>query len=660
MRRALKKGLHTSIILSWYCLPKIRPRASHLYLHGRCEILGYIMNQMYTTALGGLLVLSPLSMAMAAEKSVFQLPKINVVANLVEQNNADTLAAVTVINREEIERKQFNSLQDLLRTIPSISYTSSGGMGQTAGISIRGANSNALLVLVDGQKVGSATLGQTAFEHLPIAQIERVEVVRGPRSSLYGSEAIGGVVKVYTRKGTTDGVKPFASFTYGSHETYEANAGLNIRQDNSWATLSASGLKTRGINASTLTEPQDLDKDGYENASISLRAGHQINERLDVSINALHVDGKYEYDAQDDWGYPYADTPNVHAKIEQTIYGAGAKFKANDIWTTELKLGRAVDKNESFDAYPASFETLRDSASWLNTLELHPNHSVVAGVDYQVDEIKSSNTYVENERDNIGYFAQYLGNVGKVELQGAVRFDDNEQFGDKTTGNATLGYRFNDAILAYATYGTAFRAPTFNDLYWVGTGNPDLQPETSKNTEIGVKGQHKFINWELNAFENKIDNLIAWAPNAAGEYVPSNINEALIRGVELVLGQNYDNVSWNLNYTNQDPENRSKGAEGQQIAYRPKQILNVSLDYAIDQWTIGGAVHAEDKRKTTDFANPELHGFALFDTRVSYKVSPEFEIQTKLANVFDVEHNTNNGYNQDGRTAWVTLRYAMK
>jgi vitamin B12 transporter len=637
------------------------PSARFTFIVARAvRYLGSTMNYISATTLGGLLVLSPLSIAMAAEKSVFKLPELNAVANLVEQKNADTLAAVTVIDREEIERKQFNSLQDLLRTIPSISYTSSGGMGQTAGISIRGTNSNALLVLVDGQKVGSATLGQTAFEHLPIAQIERVEVVRGPRSSLYGSEAIGGVVKVYTRKGATDGVKPFASFTYGSHETYEANVGVNIRQDNSWATLSAAGLKTQGINASTLTEPQDLDKDGYENASISLRAGHQFNDRLDVSINALHVDGKYEYDAQDGGYGAYTDTPNVHAKIEQNVYGASAKFKATDLWTTELKLGRSEDKNESFDAYPASFETIRDSASWLNTLALHANHTVVAGVDYQVDEIKSSNTYVENERDNVGYFAQYLGNLGKVELQGAVRFDDNEQFGDKTTGNATIGYRFNDAVLAYATYGTAFRAPTFNDLYYPNSGNPDLAPESSKNTEIGVKGQHKYVNWELNAFENKVENLIAWAPNAAGKWVPSNINEARIRGVELVLGQNYDNVSWNLNYTRQDPENRSKGAEGQQIAYRPKQILNVSIDYAIDQWTIGGAVHAEDQRKTGNTANPELHGFALFDTRVGYKVTPEFEIQAKLANVFDVEHNTNNGYNQDGRTAWVTLRYAMK
>lgn len=294
MRRALKKGLHTSIILSWYCLPKIRPRASHLYLHGRCEILGYIMNQMYTIALGGLLVLSPLSMAMAAEKTVFQLPKINVVANLVEQANTDTLAAVTVIEREEIERKQFSSLQDLLRTIPSISYVNTGGLGQTTGLSIRGTNSNAVLVMVDGQKLASATTGQTAIEHLPIDQIERIEVVRGPRSSLYGSEAVGGVIQIYTRKGTADGIKPYASLKYGSHETYDANVGVDIRKENTWMSASLAGLKTQGLDV--LTSKTEEDKDGYENVSASLKAGHQFNELFAIEVNALHVQGEAEYD----------------------------------------------------------------------------------------------------------------------------------------------------------------------------------------------------------------------------------------------------------------------------------------------------------------------------------------------------------------------------
>lgn len=661
MRWALNQGLYTACdVLHSIADPNPPTCFSLMLSHGWCDLGMYFMQRLLKTAVSSVFLLSPLSMAMAAEKPVFQLPTINVVASLVEQNNADTLAAVTVIDRAEIERKQFNSLQDLLRTIPSVSCTNYGGQGKTTGISIRGTNANAVLVLVDGQKVGSATLGQTAFEHLPIAQIERVEVVRGPRSSLYGSEAVGGVIKIYTRQGSTDGIKPFASVSYGSHETYEANAGVNVRTDNSWATLSLAGLKTQGINASTLTEAADLDKDGYENASVSLRAGHQFSDRLEISANVLHVNGKNEFDNQDDWGYgAYTDTQNVHSKIEQSVYGINTKFKPIDAWTTELKLGRSEDKAETFDAYPSEINTERDTAAWLNTVNLTDKHTVLAGVDYQLDKVTGSNTYVKDERDNIGYFAQYLGSFAQLDVQAALRLDDNEQFGNQTTGNASLGYHLTNDILAYVSYGTAFRAPTFNDLYYPSSGNPDLEPEESKNIEVGFKGQNQYVNWELSAFDNKIDDLIAWAPNASGQWLPDNVQKARIRGVELVLGQSYDAISWNFNYTYQEPENRSEGAKAKQLVYRPEQLMNLDVDYKIDQWTIGGAIRAESSRPTGDFS-PELAGYALFDTRVTYQATPEFSIQAKLANVFDVEHKTYNGYNQDGQTAWLTLRYAMK
>lgn len=612
------------------------------------------------TIFGSFIFLTQVPNTFAQVNDIKVLPTINSVSNLIEQKNQDTLAAVTVIDRTEIESKNFNSLQDLLRTVPSVSYTNNGGQGKTTGISIRGTNSNAVLVLVDGQKVGSATLGQTAFEHLPISQIERVEIVRGPRSSLYGSEAIGGVIKIYTRKGSTQGLKPFANFTYGSHETYEANVGFNARSENSWATLSVAGLKTQGINASTLNESEDLDRDGYENASASLRAGHTFNDRLDVSMNVLHVVGNNDFDNQDDWGYgAYTDTPNVHSKIEQAVYGTNLKYKANDRWTTELKLGVSQDKQHTYDAYPAEINTQRDTLSWLNTIQLSPKHNLVSGFDYQVDKVTGSTRYDEDTRYNLGYFAQYLGSIGKFDLQGALRIDDNQQFGNQTTGNTTLGYHLTDQVLAYATYGTAFRAPTFNDLYYPYSGNPNLNPEKSENYEIGFKGQHTYLNWELNAFDNKVENLISWAEDASGNWLPSNVQQARIRGIELVLGQSLDHFVWNFNYTYQDPENCSRGEERNQLIYKPKQLLNLSADYSMQNWTVGGSFHAEDSRRTGDYT-PDLSGYVLFDTRVTYRVTPEFSIQGKLANAFDVKNITNTGYHQDGRTAWVTLRYAMK
>ncbi|WP_180074274.1 MULTISPECIES: TonB-dependent receptor domain-containing protein [unclassified Acinetobacter] len=622
------------------------------------------MHSFSKTLIGSLFVLSPLSAAMA-EDQVHQLPVItNTVANIVEQDSQKTLAAVTVISREEIERKQFNSLQDLLRTVPGVTYSNTGGLGKVTSVSIRGTGNRHALVLVDGQKVGSATLGETAFEHFPIDQIERVEVLRGPRSSLYGSEAIGGVIQIFTRKGTQNGIKPFASFTYGSHETYQGNVGLNIRQNDTWATLNVAGTKTQGIDATNIAEPYDLDKDGYENKSASLRMGHKFNDQFDIDASVLVVDGENEYDNRDDWGSPYIDAKNVHSKIEQNVYSIGATYKPFDVWTTGLKLGRSEDKLDSRDGYPSVINTQRDSLSWLNTLNFNQQNTLMLGFDYQNDEVSGTKAYAVKERDNKAYFAQYLGSFGNFDVQGAVRQEDNEQFGNHTTGSATLGYRFNDAIQTYVSYGTAFKAPTFNDLYWPGSESPTLVPEESENYEVGFKGVVSNVQWELNAFHNEIENMIAWAPNASGNYVPSNIDKAKIKGAELSLTQQLNNFLWNINYTYQEPENETAGSHGKQLVLKPKQIFNASADYTMDKWTVGASVHAEDKRYTNAANTDELGSFATVDTRVTYQATPEFSVQAKLANMFDKEYSTNYSnstlFNQDGRTAWITLRYAMK
>ena len=622
------------------------------------------MHSFSKTLIGSLFVLSPLSAAMAADQ-VYQLPVItNTVANIVEQDAQKTLAAVTVIDREEIERKQFTSLQELLRTVPGVTYSNTGGLGKVTSVSIRGTGNRHALVLVDGQKVGSATLGETAFEHFPIDQIERVEVLRGPRSSLYGSEAISGVIQIFTRKGTQNGVKPFASFTYGSHETYQSNVGLNVKHDNTWATLSLAGTKTQGIDATNINEANDLDKDGYENKSASLRMGHKFNDQFNVDASVLVVDGENEYDNRDDWGSPYIDANNVHSKIEQNVYSIGATYKPFDVWTTGLKLGRSEDKLDSRDANPSVINTQRDSLSWLNTLNFNKQNTLMLGFDYQNDEVSGTKAYAVKERDNKAYFAQYLGSFGSFDVQGAVRQDDNEQFGNHTTGSATLGYRFNDTVQSYVSYGTAFKAPTFNDLYWPGSENPTLVPEESENYEIGFKGVISNVQWELNGFYNEIENMIAWAPNATGNYVPSNIDNAKIKGAELSFTQQLNDFVWNVNYTYQEPENETAGLHGKQLFLKPKQIFNASADYTMDKWTVGASVHAEDKRYTNATNTAELGSFATVDTRVTYQATPEFSVQAKLANIFDKEYSTNYSnstlFNQDGRTAWVTLRYAMK
>lgn len=596
-------------------------------------------------------VMTPLSAAMALE----QLPTITVTANRTPFDVEKTMASVSVIERDEIETKQYQSVPELLSRLPGISITNSGGVGQPTGVSIRGTNSNAVLVLIDGQRLGSATLGQTAFEHLPIDQIERVEVVRGPRSSLYGADAIGGVIQIFTRKASEDGVKPFVSIGYGSHESYQANAGVHIKQGNSWGTLSVAGNKTQGIDATLAST--ETDRDGHEDYSASLKAGHRFNDRLSVDANVLHVKGKTEYDNS------FSTDP--YNRTEQNVYGLGLNYSVLDMWDAQFKLGRSEDRSQTFSDKKSTskYNTTKDTFSWLNTLRITPDHQVLVGFDYLNDKVTSKDEIDGKQRDNYGYFAQYLGQFGQFNLQTSLRLDDNEQFGNHTTGNVSVGYQFSDALMAYASYGTAFKTPTFNDLYSPYGGVITLDPESSKNYELGFKGQVQKIDWSLTGFYNEIEDLIVWRPDSPGSYnwYASQVDQARIRGVELNLGQTLDQFTWNMNYTYQDPENRGSGEDrGKQINYRAKQLFNLSADYRIDDWSLGGSVHAEDQRYTNSMNTGRLAGFATADVRVGYHVNPEFSIQAKLANMFDAQYQTNEGYRQDGRTAWVTLRYAMK
>lgn len=580
-----------------------------------------------------------------------ELDTVIVTANRIAQTADQTLSSVTVITKKDIERQQAQSVQDLLRGVPGVSITNNGGPGKATSVFLRGTESDHVLVLIDGIKVGSATLGTTAFQDIPVEQIERIEIVRGPRSSLYGSEAIGGVIQIFTRKGSGT-PKPFFSIGGGSDHTFTATAGASGGDEQGWVNLSASGIDTEGFNACDpvpsagcyATEP---DKDGYRNISGSFRAGLRLENGLEMDVHALRAAGESEFDG----GFQ-----NQSESI-QRVLGGTSRFSPLDPWYITLTAGRSLDDAENFKdgAFTGRFETERDTVSFQNDIALAADHLITVGADYQDDRVEGTTAYAVTSRDDKGVFTQYHGDLGAHDLEMSLRRDDNEQFGNKNTGGAAWGYTLTEGLRLTASYGTAFKAPTFNELYYPGFGNANLGPEESDSVELALVGNTTWGSWSLGAYETHIDDLIAFD---ASTFAPANIDKAQIRGMEAVLGNSFAGWDLNANFTWLDPENRSEGAnKGKVLPRRSQQSLRLDVDHDVDRYRLGVTLLAAGKRYD-DLANTRrLGGYATLDLRAEYALAEYWRIQARTENLFDKDYETAEYYNQPGRSLYLTLRY---
>lgn len=566
----------------------------------------------------------------------------------------ETLASVTVITREDIERLQASTVLDLLRGTPGLSITNNGGLGKSTSVFLRGTESDHVLVLIDGVKVGSATLGTAAFQDIPVEQIERIEIVRGPRSSLYGSEAIGGVIQIFTRKGG-GALRPYLSFGGGSYQTYNASAGVSGGGERGWFNLSASGLTTEGFNACN-GKPSpggagcftyEPDKDGYRNASGSVRAGYRFTNSAEVDVNALRAEGKNRFDGS---------FVNESQSVQQVL-GGRLRLTPLAAWHMTLAAGQSRDDSDNFKdgAFKSRFDTTRDTVSLQNDITLGQTHLVTVGLDYQNDKIDSTEAYAVTARDNEGLFAQYQGAFGPQNVQFAVRRDDNEQFGEHTTGGLAWGYDLDKDLRVTASYGTAFKAPTFNELYFPDFGNPNLRPEESRSYELGVRGKNAWGGWSLSAYQTDVDDLIAFD---AATFAPANIDEARIRGIEAVLSVRLSEWQLRSSLTLLDPENRASGANyGKVLPRRAEQALRVDLDRTFGKFRVGGSLLSEGRRYD-DLANTrEMGGYAILNLRGEYVLTRAWRLQARIENLFDKEYETASYYNQPGRSFFVTLRY---
>ncbi|MDD2161601.1 TonB-dependent vitamin B12 receptor [Pseudomonas sp. MIL19] len=575
-----------------------------------------------------------------------------------------SVASSSVITREDIERSQAQSVPDMLRGLAGVQIVSNGGRGKSTSLYLRGTSEKQLLVLIDGVKVGSATSGAAALQDIPLALVERIEVVRGPRSSLYGSEALGGVIQIFTRRGAKQGLKPYLALGTGTRSSSSANAGLAGGSQNGWFDLGVSSEDTDGINARayrpSAAGAYEPDADGYRQLAGSLRGGYRFVNGLELDgswmQSSIHSDQDLRSSSGKTGRYSYADG-------EQQVLGGRARFTPLEPWDVTLQAGHSEDRTDNFrdGGFYSRFDTERYTFAWQNDFSLTPEQLLSLGFDYQQDRIDTSDTYAEDSRDNRGYYTQYQGRFGRHGVSVGLRRDDNQQFGEHDTGNLGWSYELSERLTLSAAYGTAFRAPTFNDLYTPNSGstagNPDLKPEKSENYELGLQGGAGWGEWRLSVFENQIDDLIVWAGSKPMR--PQNVESARIRGLESSVRTQLENWDLAATLTLLDPQDRSQENHGHQLARRAKRTFNIDADRRIGSFGVGATLFAASQR-FNDASNTEdsrLPGYALVDLRGEYHIDSEWRLQAKVSNLFDRDYETAQTYEQPGRAFYLTLRY---
>lgn len=590
--------------------------------------------------------------------------EIIITAGRKAQTADEALAPVTVITRKELDKIQAASVAEVLQQTTGISITSSGFMGKQSSVHLRGTNDSHVLVLIDGVKAGSATLGTTPLELFPLAQVERIEVVRGPRSSLYGSEAIGGVIQIFTRKGSgAKGIQPNAAASYGSFNTAKANLGLSGGSaEGAWFNLNVATERTDGINAQdyyttylpdfSTAKVYESDKDGYKNNSFSWRAGNRFENGMSAEAGVLQAQGESEFDGE---------YQNENHFKQQVAHGKLTAPVGNSTNIT-AQIGSSLDKQDSHKdaAFQSSFQTKRTSASLQADVQMGAAGNLTAGFDHIKDTVSGTTDYAVDTRKNNGIFASYQMTAGDNKFDVSVRQDDNEQFGKKATGGIAFAHEFSESFRATVSYGTAFKAPTFNDLYYPYSGNADLKPENSKSLELGIAGRLAEGEWAISAFQNKVDDLIQWRDTGGSIWKPMNVAAAKITGLEASIVQRLGDWQFSGNATLQNPEVASGEQAGDLLINRPKQILNVDLERQFGRFSAGAAVHAEGRRYNDTYNLEPLAGFGTLDLRAKYQISREVAVGAKLANVLDRDYELRKGYNQPGVNGMLTLEYQPK
>lgn len=583
---------------------------------------------------------------------------ITITASRTPVSIEQSLATVQVIDRQQIERLQANSVSEILATVAGLDISSQGSRGQNASVFVRGANSNHTLVLVDGIRISSASLGSSNTQVIAPELIERIEIVKGPRAAIWGSDAIGGVIQIFTRK--LDDDEYFANAQMGSDEYYKLAAGGSVQHGNGYTSISVNHEQSEGFDVLTTAED---DRDGYDTQSISLVGEQTLSSALSIDWMARADYADTEYDNA--FGGNNKTRTRNHVWLARASYQQQIGGIDN---TTILSVGQNRDFSENFKrntdaAFRTEFETKRQQYSLLNHAKVSNALQINGGVDFYQESLSATTSFDQDKRNVLGVFAHALFNENNFSAEAAIRYDDVEGIDSETTYNVGTGYQVSDGTRITLNLGTGFKVPTFNDLYFpsglYSGGNPDLISETSESLEFIVENQlNDAFNINLNAYKTDINNLIVWTPDEFFFYQPNNVEKVEILGLDVIaqyqgLGGNHQ-VS--VSYI--DAENTSTQS---QLIRRAKEQLSYQFDTTVGDVNLYFEYQFKGKRLDSDFVlgSVELDAYHLINLSASYAITNSLSLNAKIGNLLDEEYQTAFNYNTQRRAVFFGINYQM-
>lgn len=567
-----------------------------------------------------------------------QLSDVVVTASRVEQRAQDALSATTLLTRADIERAQTPDLPTLLRRVTGVQIAQNGGPGTLASAFIRGAESRHTLILIDGVPVNNLNFSTGALEHVPLTNVERIEIVRGNVSSLYGSSALGGVIQIFTREA---GSAPHASLgaQLSSRGMAQAQASGGVRLDSGTrVTGSVELLDDRGFNAidQSRRAGTNPDRDGYTRRAVSLGVSQDL-DRGRVGLSVRDARGTTRYDSQ----FGPANQADESDYAVQGLALTGQWRLGSDV-TLEGGLTRSADKlRADVTAFPYFVNSLGSGANLGLSWKMKPGQTLTAGVEGTQQRIESDTIYNASSRRASSLRLGYQGEYEHHSVQLNVRQDRYSDFGTANTWFAGYGWRLTPHWRISATESRGFNAPTFNDLYFPFGGNPNLRPERVRSSELALQYVQGAHDLRLTWFSNRFDDLIGNDPF----FTRININRASNRGTELAWTGRFGATTARAGLTAQNPLDLGTGAR---LARRAATLGNLGVSHDAQGWGAGADLRWSGRRP--DGANV-LGGYAVLDITGSYQLARGTRLFARLDNVADKRYETVFGYNQPRRTA---------